>query len=212
MGAAWGATSGPGEVGRAADRLSILDALDVLTPQARAAVVLRYYHDYDYATIARILGTSAGNVGALLTRSLDRLKTELDGPPPGASSTTAPWRCAMSADIEFERRVRSDLRTSLDRAAGPHPEWAASPAAAIVAADPARPSRSVPWRLMAVAAVLLIGSVAARDPGEPGPIRTTPALPGCPTLADYAAASAQPSPPTARLRASHSRRWPRPRR
>jgi RNA polymerase sigma-70 factor (ECF subfamily) len=83
MSAAWGVTSGPGEPGRAADRLAILDALDVLTPRARAAVVLRYYHDYDYATIARILGTSAGNVGVLLTRSLDRLKTELEAPPPG---------------------------------------------------------------------------------------------------------------------------------
>jgi DNA-directed RNA polymerase specialized sigma24 family protein len=81
MSAAWGATSGPGEIGGSADRLSILDALDVLTPQARAAVVLRYYHDYDYATIARILGTSAGNVGVLLTRSLDRLKSELETAP-----------------------------------------------------------------------------------------------------------------------------------
>ena len=82
MSAAWRATSGLGEVGGSADRLSILDALDVLTPQARAAVVLRYYHDYDYATTARILGTSVGNVGVLLTRSLDRLKTELETAPP----------------------------------------------------------------------------------------------------------------------------------
>jgi RNA polymerase sigma factor (sigma-70 family) len=82
MSSAWGVTAGPGEVAGTADRLSILDALDVLTPRARAAVVLRYYHDYDYATIARMLGTSAGNVGVLLTRSLDRLKTELETPPP----------------------------------------------------------------------------------------------------------------------------------
>lgn len=81
MSAAWGATSGSGAVGGVADRLSILDALDVLQPRSRAAVVLRYYHDYDYATIARILGTSAGNVGVLLTRSLDRLKTELETAP-----------------------------------------------------------------------------------------------------------------------------------
>lgn len=78
MSTAWGATAGPGEVAGVADRLSVLDALDVLTPRARAAVVLRYYHDYDYAAIARILGTSPGNVGVLLTRSLDRLKTELE--------------------------------------------------------------------------------------------------------------------------------------
>ena len=90
MGTAWGVTAGPGEVGGAADRLSVLDALEVLTPQARAAVVLRYYHDYDYATIARILGTSAGNVGALLTRSLDRLKTELEPPPAGSGVDDGP--------------------------------------------------------------------------------------------------------------------------
>lgn len=81
MSTAWGATTGHGEVAGVADRLSILEALDVLTPKARAAVVLRYYHDYDYATIARILATSPGNVGVLLTRSLDRLKTELEPRP-----------------------------------------------------------------------------------------------------------------------------------
>lgn len=71
-------TGSAGDVARVPARLSILDALDVLTPRARAAVVLRYYHDLDYATIAAILGTSAGNVGVLLTRSLDRLRVELE--------------------------------------------------------------------------------------------------------------------------------------
>jgi RNA polymerase sigma factor (sigma-70 family) len=97
MSTAWGATAGPGEVAGVADRLSILDALEVLTPRARAAVVLRYYHDYDYATIARILGTSAGNVGVLLTRSLDRLKTELETPPPGLVADDIP------AEVRDER-------------------------------------------------------------------------------------------------------------
>jgi RNA polymerase sigma-70 factor (ECF subfamily) len=78
MGTAWGATTGAGEVAAVPDRLAILEALWVLTPRARAAIVLRYYHDHDYATIARILGTSVGNVGVLLTRSLDRLRTELE--------------------------------------------------------------------------------------------------------------------------------------
>ncbi len=102
----------------------------------------------------------------------------------------------MSADIEFERRIRSDLRAGLDRAVGPHADWATSPAAAIVAAEPARPSRSVPWRLMAVAAVLAVGSVAALILARPDD--QDAAVPGCPTLADYAAASAQPSPPEGR--------------
>lgn len=80
MAEAGSAAAGMGDVARVPERLSMLDALDVLTPRARAAVVLRYYHDLDYATIARILGTSVGNVGVLLTRSLDRLRVELDRP------------------------------------------------------------------------------------------------------------------------------------
>jgi RNA polymerase sigma-70 factor, ECF subfamily len=60
-------------------------ALLQLQPQARAAVVLRYYVDLDYATIATILGTRPGTVGSLLSRSLDRLRKELkfDGMSPG---------------------------------------------------------------------------------------------------------------------------------
>ena len=48
----------------------------------RAAVILRYYHGYDYATIARILETTSTNVGAMLSRGLDQLKVALD-PDPG---------------------------------------------------------------------------------------------------------------------------------
>jgi RNA polymerase sigma-70 factor (ECF subfamily) len=60
-----------------ADRMSIDGALAALSPKQRAAVVLRYYVDMDYATIASILDTSPGNVGVLLTRSLDRLRDRL---------------------------------------------------------------------------------------------------------------------------------------
>ena len=62
-------------------RLALFDALDGLPPRQRAAVVLRYYHDYDYATIAHILDTSSTNVGAMLTRALDRLRVALDPKP-----------------------------------------------------------------------------------------------------------------------------------
>lgn len=68
----------PGAVALVADRLAILEALDDLAPTARAAVVLRYYLDLDYATIASILGTSSSNVGAMLSRSLDRLRVSLE--------------------------------------------------------------------------------------------------------------------------------------
>ena len=59
-------------------RLALLDALDVLPPRQRAAVILRYYHDYDYATTAQILGTTPTNVGAMLSRALDRLRIALE--------------------------------------------------------------------------------------------------------------------------------------
>jgi RNA polymerase sigma factor (sigma-70 family) len=68
-------------------RLTLLKALDVLPAKQRAAVVLRYYHDYDYATIAHILDTTPTNVGAMLSRALDRLKFALE-PEPGAIATT----------------------------------------------------------------------------------------------------------------------------
>ena len=68
-------------------RLALLDALDGLPPRHRAAVILRYYHDYDYATIARMLETSSTNVGAMLSRALDKLKVALD-PIPGANHET----------------------------------------------------------------------------------------------------------------------------
>jgi RNA polymerase sigma-70 factor (ECF subfamily) len=74
-----------------ADRLSILAALDDLDPRSRAAVVLRYYHDHDYATIGRILETSPGNVGVILTRALDRLRATLDPGSPVGESDQAGW-------------------------------------------------------------------------------------------------------------------------
>ena len=65
------------------------DALLRLEPRARAAIVLRYYVDLDYATIATILETSPGNVGSLLSRALDRLRRDL-GPDGLPASTRRP--------------------------------------------------------------------------------------------------------------------------
>jgi RNA polymerase sigma-70 factor (ECF subfamily) len=72
----------PDDTTQAAERLTLLGALEALTPRQRAAVVLRYYHDYDYLTIAQMLGTSPTNVGAMLSRALDRLRVELERPAP----------------------------------------------------------------------------------------------------------------------------------
>jgi RNA polymerase sigma-70 factor (ECF subfamily) len=68
-------------------RLDLLQALGTLPARHRAAVILRYYHDYDYATIAQILETTPTNVGAMLSRSLDRLKAALE-PGSTADATT----------------------------------------------------------------------------------------------------------------------------
>jgi RNA polymerase sigma-70 factor (ECF subfamily) len=62
-------------------RLDLFQALELLPPQHRAAVILRYYHEHDYATIARILNTTSTNVGAMLSRALDRLRVVLEQTP-----------------------------------------------------------------------------------------------------------------------------------
>jgi len=74
------ALSHDGDVKTTVDRTAIFGALDRLPARQRAAVVLRYYHDYDYATIARILGTTSTNVGAMLTRARVRLRVDLQPP------------------------------------------------------------------------------------------------------------------------------------
>ncbi len=69
------------DTSRTIARLTVYEALDQLPVRQRAAVVLRYYHDYDYARIAQILNTSSTNVGAMLSRALDRLRVAMDPDP-----------------------------------------------------------------------------------------------------------------------------------
>ena len=57
--------------------MAVLAAVDRLEPTQRVAVVLRYYRDFDYATIAAILGTNSNNVGVMLSRALGRLRKDL---------------------------------------------------------------------------------------------------------------------------------------
>ncbi len=75
---------GRDEAHRSVERLSVVSALQALPPRERAAVVLRFYLDYDYATIARCLNTSSGTVGSWLSRAIDRLRPLLE--TPGESS------------------------------------------------------------------------------------------------------------------------------
>jgi RNA polymerase sigma factor (sigma-70 family) len=60
------------------DALAVREALLVLSPRQRAAVVLRYFEDLPEAEIARVLGCRPGTVKSLLARSLPKLKGALD--------------------------------------------------------------------------------------------------------------------------------------
>ncbi|HYU50151.1 MAG TPA: sigma-70 family RNA polymerase sigma factor [Candidatus Limnocylindria bacterium] len=70
--------SGAGDpAGDAVRHRVVEEGLATLTPQARAAVVLRHYYGYDYAEIASFLQTSPGNVGSLLSRAHADLRLQL---------------------------------------------------------------------------------------------------------------------------------------
>lgn len=60
-----------------ADLVDVRRALARLNPRERAALVLRYYHGYDYAAIGAALGVTAGSAGAILSRGIARLRAEL---------------------------------------------------------------------------------------------------------------------------------------
>lgn len=73
----------------AVDRVALIEGLQRLDPVARSAVVLRYYLDLDYQTIGSILGKSPGNVGMILSRSLDRLQQLVAPEHPGRRMAAA---------------------------------------------------------------------------------------------------------------------------
>jgi RNA polymerase sigma-70 factor (ECF subfamily) len=57
----------------------LYDAIAVLKPKAASILILRYLHDYSYADIAKLLGTSRGVIAVTLFRSRARLR-KLLGP------------------------------------------------------------------------------------------------------------------------------------
>ena len=78
----------------------------------------------------------------------------------------------MVLDDDFERHLRGVLRQTLDRESGPHPVWAEAPAARRI--REARRDRRWPLRLLAVAAILVIGGGATilagtLDRSQPAP-------------------------------------------
>jgi RNA polymerase sigma factor (sigma-70 family) len=62
-------------------RLALLAALNDLQPRQRAAVVLRYYHDYTFRDVGEVLGTSEGGAAMLVQRALGRLRDRLGEEP-----------------------------------------------------------------------------------------------------------------------------------
>lgn len=60
-----------------ADGLAVREALEVLTPRQRAAVVLRYFEDLPEIEIAAALGCRPGTVKSLLSRSMTKLEEAL---------------------------------------------------------------------------------------------------------------------------------------
>lgn len=87
---ATGTTSPEDEVaGRVADRAALDAGLAQLKPAARATVLLHDLYGYDYAEIGRILGTSPGNVGSILTRAHARLRESLAATEASADSSRA---------------------------------------------------------------------------------------------------------------------------
>ena len=72
------------------EALAVRDALRVLSPRQRAAVVLRYFEDLKEAEIAAALGCRPGTVKSLLSRSMSKLKgvpTPAGGRSPARRST-----------------------------------------------------------------------------------------------------------------------------
>jgi RNA polymerase sigma-70 factor, ECF subfamily len=61
-------------------RVTLLESVDRLPPQMRAALVLRYYADLTVEDVAVALGKSPNTIKAQLQTALDRMREHLAGP------------------------------------------------------------------------------------------------------------------------------------
>jgi RNA polymerase sigma factor (sigma-70 family) len=64
------------------DRIAMLAAVSDLQARQRAAIVLRYFHDYSMRDVGRILGTSEGGAAMLVQRALGQLRREMGASEP----------------------------------------------------------------------------------------------------------------------------------
>jgi RNA polymerase sigma-70 factor (ECF subfamily) len=74
-------SAGPDDVAsESTSRLDLLEGIDRLPMQMRAAVVLRYYADLSVEDVAATLGKSPNTIKAQLQTALDRLRVHLADP------------------------------------------------------------------------------------------------------------------------------------
>ena len=69
----------PDEIGPAADRYALAEAVNRLGPEFKEVVLLFYYQGFSVAEIAEILGIAEGTVSSRLSRARIKLKEELKG-------------------------------------------------------------------------------------------------------------------------------------
>ncbi|TWD79829.1 RNA polymerase sigma-70 factor (sigma-E family) [Kribbella amoyensis] len=74
-----GASAGSSDAGTD-DRLAMLAVLEQLPRRQRAAVVLRFFCDFDVATVAELMNCSQGTVKSQSARGLDKLRDLVDRP------------------------------------------------------------------------------------------------------------------------------------
>jgi RNA polymerase sigma factor (sigma-70 family) len=74
------AASGLDVASDSSTRVTLLNVVDGLPPQMRAAVVLRYYADLSVEDVAATLGKSPNTIKAQLQTALDRLRSHLTDP------------------------------------------------------------------------------------------------------------------------------------
>lgn len=72
-----------------ADRDALIRAFAVLKTRERACIVLRYYGDWDDASIAAAIGSAPATVRSLVSRALPRLRAALEQAEAAATTTPA---------------------------------------------------------------------------------------------------------------------------
>jgi RNA polymerase sigma factor (sigma-70 family) len=82
-------TTGPVD-SNVAERDALLRAFGVLKPRERACIVLRYYGDWDDASIAAAIGCAPATVRSVVSRALPRLRAAIEAQEARPESSPSP--------------------------------------------------------------------------------------------------------------------------